>query len=368
MKSRYNAKHHIIMPSITYTAADFPLNSPPGLQGPNILNVTWADIEWAAITVGRRNYPDVVQHGLFSWYERNYRTFMIYANLMEAPNGRLARTTAYAGLDPSEKSAISYFIGLTTAKLFAEATFGVPWLMHLDVYNAQLQPINFNANLRPDLVGVDMINDWLVMESKGRSRSVPQAIMTQAKLQTASLQLIAGMAPTCCVAIGTGIPSNYIHARLQDPSGASKESFKVMVTPDDFLKEYYRPIQELVDSSSKKRTEKWKGRTFRVVDLPILDVSVGLDINVTKVLQKDKKGIYKAVVAELPQIKQPLKKFRQTRSDGAEAGTNRESPTDEVLNSEVRTDFKCGADGIAIWLGDPWNEKRMKVEPADRLE
>lgn len=51
------------MPTITYRAQGFPAGLPL-LQGRQLLNTTWPEIVWAAITVGRRNYADLIQHGV----------------------------------------------------------------------------------------------------------------------------------------------------------------------------------------------------------------------------------------------------------------------------------------------------------------
>jgi hypothetical protein len=47
----------------------------------------------------------------------------VWANLREEANAWIVRSDAFLGLDPSEKCAISYFLGLTVAKLLAERLF-----------------------------------------------------------------------------------------------------------------------------------------------------------------------------------------------------------------------------------------------------
>jgi hypothetical protein len=74
----------------------------------------------------------------------------------------------YDGLDPSEKSAVSYFVGLTVAKLLAHRLLDVPWLMHLDVYRRDLQPV-LHGGGKPDLVGQNGAGQWVAIESKGRT-------------------------------------------------------------------------------------------------------------------------------------------------------------------------------------------------------
>ena len=78
----------------------------------------------------------MVAHGESSLYEAIYRLLIVRANLKEA-GGYLEKTNSFKGLDPSEKGAVSYFLGLASAKLFSARLLGVPYLMHLAVYQTQ---------------------------------------------------------------------------------------------------------------------------------------------------------------------------------------------------------------------------------------
>ena len=100
------------MPTLSYTATGFPDGSPSGLSGTHELTFSWSELVWAAITVGRAGISQVLQFGLFSAYEIVYRAAIVYANIMETAGGGLFRSAAYDGLDPSEKGAVSYFLGL----------------------------------------------------------------------------------------------------------------------------------------------------------------------------------------------------------------------------------------------------------------
>ncbi len=142
------------MPDIPYNSIAFPARLGPNFVDPSVCNCTWAEIVWAAISVGRRERVHLLRFGWPSWYEMLYRSAIIWSNLVQNSNARLRRSFAYDALDPSEKGAISYFLGLTIAKLFAERYLHVPWLSHLDVYWSTLKPLMYgNTGSRPDLVG-----------------------------------------------------------------------------------------------------------------------------------------------------------------------------------------------------------------------
>ena len=113
------------MPKIAYKASGFsaPFTS---VNGASDLNVSWQFLVWSAITVGRAELFDVTRYGEFSLFEIVYRTAILYANLYVDGTDRLRQSAAYRGLDPSEKGAISYFLGMTMTKAFAEARLRVP--------------------------------------------------------------------------------------------------------------------------------------------------------------------------------------------------------------------------------------------------
>ncbi len=148
------------------------------LSQPGTLNVSVNRLMWSAITVGRDSWNKVVQSGMYSAFEIVYRSALLLANLEMSKKQKIAKSSAYRNLDPSEKSGISYFIGLTCAKLLAQKLFGVNWLMHLDVYRAILKPQLEPGASRPDLVGRDRSRRWLAFEAKGRSGGVTSRTTT----------------------------------------------------------------------------------------------------------------------------------------------------------------------------------------------
>jgi hypothetical protein len=104
------------------------------VNGRSTLTIWPEDLLWAAVTVGRGNFRDVLAHGLHSQYEMIYRVSMVLANLIYVDSRQLAKSSAFHHLDPSEKGAFTYFLGMTMSKLFASKLLHVPWLLHLEVY------------------------------------------------------------------------------------------------------------------------------------------------------------------------------------------------------------------------------------------
>lgn len=158
------------MLQIDFQSEDFPTPSPVA-NGFDSLQTTWDDLLWAAITVGRPNRFFVFRYGIASQYEALFRISALRMTLEQSsPTARrLRRTQAAKSLDPSEKGAVNYFLGLSLCKLFADARLDAPWLLHLDVFRPQLNPV-LSGRSRPDLVGQTTAGTWVGLESKGRVR------------------------------------------------------------------------------------------------------------------------------------------------------------------------------------------------------
>lgn len=118
------------------------------------LNVTWDDILWAAITVGRPDVFHVFQHGSASIHEAIFRWSMVRMALQQrGPRGhKLVRTDLFKQMDPTEKGAVNYFLGLLTCKLFASKLLDAPWTLHLEVFRPMLNPRMIGGRSRPDMV------------------------------------------------------------------------------------------------------------------------------------------------------------------------------------------------------------------------
>ena len=176
------------MPSFLYHASDFPAHY-PHLVGTHELAISWAELNWAAQTVGKAE-EDVGLHGIYSLFEAAYRTTIVWANLMESGTGRLVKTPSYNALDPSEKGAVSYYLGLTFAELFAYRRLHVPWLLHFDIYGDE-HDAYLEGEAKPDLIGLSEAGDWIVYEAKGRTGGLLNSIMDDAKEQAGKIQLHA---------------------------------------------------------------------------------------------------------------------------------------------------------------------------------
>jgi hypothetical protein len=313
------------MPVIPLSAADFPPGSVP--NGSTDLNAAWSELVWAAITVGKRDLFDVVRHGPYSFFEIAYRSAILFANLRQRGDGYLERSAVYEGQDPSEKAATSYFLGLTCAKLVAERCLTVPWLMHLDVYRHRIA-IVLTGRSRPDLVGQNGVGEWVVMESKGRTRTYDPGAMAQAKAQTQQISTIAGAIPVLYSAVQVHFGGDVLEVEWRDPSPDENARIDLDISSVDLRTAYYRPfIQMLEQRAEAAAVVVVDQREFQTIALPDADLMIGVDI-------------------------ETLTPARFTRE-----------PTRRVV--EGRTTI--GSDGILVKLGPSWSEENMQLEPQARV-
>ena len=274
-------------------------------------------------------------------------SFLIYANLEENLSGNIIKSSAYRNLDPSEKSAISYFMGLTSTKLICEKLLGVPWLMHLDVYK-NLNPKLINGKSRPDLVGLDQRGQWLVAEAKGRTNEFERDAMSKAKKQTRCLRKVAGQFPNLRMAVqsyfGQFKPGNPLAIRLEDPEDFEPNAPDLEITLSEYLADYYKPIIDVVDLSLGSNTNS--NSLFLMANLYESDINIGIDKHIYWLLKEQK--LSENNVAKI--LKYVPDEAEFTLLDG--------SP-------EKRTVY-IGNDGVAVVLGESWSREEMCKPPHKR--
>lgn len=232
-------------PEIPFSSRDFP----KGLTRTHgRLATTWAELLWAAITIGRPNTAYVFQHGEASLHEALFRLSLVRMALQQGTYGhRFRRTDAFRALDPTEKGAVSYFLGMAICKLFASRLLNTPWLLHLDVFRDQLNPATLGGRSRPDLVGQDASGAWHAFETKGRSSVPSSEDKRKAKSQAQRLVSVDGSA--CSLHIGSFafFRRDELEFYWRDPKPEEPERLEPITISigDEDWKNYYAPALAL---------------------------------------------------------------------------------------------------------------------------
>ncbi|RTQ52309.1 hypothetical protein EJV47_04610 [Hymenobacter gummosus] len=323
------------MPNLTYYSQKFPPHFK--IRAEETTNVSWAELVWAAITVGKPESRNLFLHGIYSHFEYRMRLYMLKVHLMESASGEYEQTQVYKGLDPSEKTALSYFLGLTMAKLLAHRRLKTPWLQHIDRCQEKL---NFVAKKRPDLVGLSRESEWLVMEAKGRSGAADEKALQNAELQTDELLDINGITDLLRVVSMTYFAGpGSLRVRWQDPPEFNQEAPSLTIEPLEFLRLYYEPLRSFINPAEQQITsESFSGFTFNMVTLSDFDVRIGL-------------------------INQPDNFFLERPNWARNAQITRYlNPASGAVDDRTF----LGDDGILIQLGSTWDIEAMRQEPLER--
>jgi hypothetical protein len=294
------------MASVPTQTISFPAGNSWG-----IANST-ADIQFsltrlvhAAVTAGHdRGWRQTIASDMAAQWELLWKTSALRAAVSEqiAPHGywrppvtRLFPTDRFLQMDPSERRALSYHLGITMAVAWARRALRIPWLLHLDVYREQLDVSFQPGDSRPDLVGRRADGTWAVFEAKGRSSAPSEAAQAKAKDQSQRVSDIGGVVPSGCFAffsffatdrsaVGRRKPK-VVHLRVVDPPpgrGAAEPISLPLFTPDNFFQIYYAPWRRLLadnDLTSEEGAFTWR----RLEDL---DFRVGVLSKVAMALEQ----------------------------------------------------------------------------------
>ncbi len=334
------------MPKLNFIAKGFR----PDLGGRRhdlySIEVTWAELIWAGITVGRKCWEDVIQHGYHSFLEIIYRIAILKANLKSTCQGDFIKTDAYNSLDTSEKSAISYFLGLSFAKLAISRLLSVPWLIHLDCFDQKIV-LEGDGKTRPDLIGRNLSEEWCVFEAKGRTGSIFKKLKKQARIQAQSIISINDMAPSM-----RGISLLYfssdklrLHLEVLEEINSEAVDLEIPNLEEIFLQSYYQSFVSLIESSTETKPEadvvRVEDQEIIFVNLQGADLDVGLNSEVLAILKSKSQG--KNALMSICNL------YSQHHADIALPATARLGNNDTTF---------IGSDGVFVRLGLSWIQKK----------
>jgi hypothetical protein len=272
---------------INYQAEKFPNAA---MNKFDTIKITWEDMLHAALTVGRPNRHFIFRHGIASVYEAFFRMSMIRMTLEKSTERRIerfAQSKAFMTLDPTEKGAVNYFIGMIVCKLFATKILNTPWLLHLDVFRPDLD-VQLKGRSRPDLIGTNTQNDeWYAFECKGRSNPPGKKEKEMAKHQATRIVSVNGK--PCALNVGaiTYFNNNVLEFYWCDPPPESKRQLSITVD-DNVWQYYYKPIVQIVKRSEMgAEVRRISDAQFKVQDL---DLDISIHQQIFKQLMDEKWG------------------------------------------------------------------------------
>jgi hypothetical protein len=178
-----------------------------------------------------------------------YKIFLVETAL-EAEGDRLQKSKSTAYLDSSEKSVISYYLGMFFTKLISRKMYNVDHLTHLNLIRKTSGDgfIDFfNSEWRPEMIGYSVAKDsWSVWEAKGGSNMRVQALQKGAK-QLEAIASVNGKQPDPPAVCMTYYEHGYLSAIVRRPAdtGTVKAKESLDISVENFYRAYYQPILEL---------------------------------------------------------------------------------------------------------------------------
>jgi hypothetical protein len=220
-------------------------------------------------------------------YEALFRLSLVRMALEQRPAGRrLRRTEAAKTLDPSEKGAVSYFLGMTFCKLFSARLLKAPWLLHLDVFRPELD-VHLSGRSRPDLVGQTTDNKWVVIESKGRLSMPDSEAKNKAKAQASRVTSISGISPSYYIGGIAFFRNDVLRFFWRDPEPAKLKTIRCAVEDADW-RYYYEPVFDLAQSRERLDQGPEKLSTVDDGELDVgsreLDIELAIHPTILKLL------------------------------------------------------------------------------------
>jgi hypothetical protein len=257
-------------------------------------------------------------------------------------------TDGYYRLDRSEKTAVSYFLGMTQAKVTCDMLLGVPHLVHLDAILALLGQTTNQS--RPDLVGFDYASMTcsIAVEAKGRTRGRTSDVTSKAKQQAMLLPTVVSTTSNLRVASVAFFDRNYFwHAYLEDPVGPY-EGLESQ-TIETLLVAYYRPVVATLLTSGIDRTDSDDDTIF--ARLPGIDLTLGLPSAIVNSFRElplagpvpsgQINSVGRSLIGIISDI--PVKSLTRLPDWNARGALEAQNPRSFT-----------GSDGIHVQLGESW--------------
>lgn len=208
--------------------------------------VTTADLARAAATVGGPVEGT-------AWRRTQRRTGIIatvHAALVEKRATHPVRTsTLYDRLETTEKSGVSFRLGMAFAHIVAERILGITMLEHLNHSNSILFPNG--GKRRADLFGFDANGDCHVIEAKGSTYGPSQALVDYAKSQAANIEVVdvktGRYTPQTRSAAVADLSRTPVRVHLEDPPQEAPADEPYRIDTEMVIAHHYSVVPDLVE-------------------------------------------------------------------------------------------------------------------------
>jgi hypothetical protein len=241
------------------------------------LPVNVADVVRAAVTVGGPAQGT-------AWHRSLRRAGIagsVLAGLVGARRHQaLAISSLYDELETTEKSGVSYRLGMAFASLSAEHAVEVRMLEHLNRSNALLAQ---GSQRRADLLGMDQLGNWHVVEAKSRTYGYTREDVHMAKQQALNVVAVqpngAQLSPATRSACLTDLWPSPIAVLLTDPDDRPESEARYEVDVERFIGTHFSAVPDLleVQGGPQPPPDPLQGANVDGAYLPGTDIWLGLE-------------------------------------------------------------------------------------------
>lgn len=335
------------MPNIGCYMEKFTGPTPPPYY--QEVHTTLADLVRGAVTVGAR--PVGLGTPPRPFMEVCWRASIVAANLAEDGN-RWVRSAAYDRLDPSEKSAVSYFMGMTQAEVLCERLGLASHLVHIDAVRSVVFG-DVGGRSRPDLVGVDASMSYSVLvEAKGRSGGWDHKAINKAKDQVTALTPIINMTPMRIASLAYFDDNGWV-AWLIDPEGDFDDA-RPRLPLEATLIAYYRPLVSAMLAGDVTQDASAHAN-LRISRLPGMDMNLGVPGAIIEIFARvpETGALDEDVIASTGgALRDAVRNLSEEWRSDTVAGLKQTS----VTGYDSRETISFGSDGVLVELGPSWYE------------
>lgn len=239
---------------------------------------------------------------LSSAYIGKYQTeilqkIFVTETALEGQGEYLKKSTKTMYLDSSEKSMISYYMGMFFTKMISKKLYDVDYLANLNMIEGEDGSYMdyFKAKWRPDMIGYKVAEDaWSVWEAKGGSNRRAPALKLGCQ-QAGEIQTINGTVPETAAVCMTYYDHGYLTAIIKNAK--ADEGVLLKIDKKNYYKAYYEGIRQLFLEFG--HTMKWEYGNVEVqIDVPyfheeekrgqIRTIKVGLSESLFQKIMKEK--------------------------------------------------------------------------------
>lgn len=283
------------MPAIPFNLVGLTQVGPP-----SALDISRIELATAAAVIGSPAAFSSIP-GRRPLLELLWRIGMALSNLSEGSSS-WGRSPSYDRLDPTEKTSVSYFLGMVQAQLTCTRVLGYTHLSHLDAL--LLQAGRSLTGTRPDFLAVNAMGNAYVatVEAKGRTGGFAQPVIVRAKKQARAIPGLPGFAPQATIASLAYFDKNGAwSAHLEDPPSAGAQ---LRLSPEDVLLVHYRAV-----IAAGRETRTWDVAATRAsFSLPEMPLRLSLPSSLVKAYDESRALTQPARADRTPL----LRAFRET--------------------------------------------------------